>query len=313
MDTPCATTACSKRLAAMCASETATVPLLLPKLCPASAGCAGSAGWLCWPRSAAMAANEMVCVIPTANGRWTADSQHAVDGLRTLDCWLEPTWSRRHQHGEPSKFLKLWRSEIKPSYINRLAPLLRIHTAKSKRRRLGRRLCSAAGRASNARRCGLWTLDYRPHPFINKNHTTITWMIDWMLSMHPIPLRCWPRVQTQNSAKMMKTRWQMAAVLADGAAHRKKIKNVRNGNLVHMFQTTNQKLVIATPKKMQIFVDSMFLPSFPGLFWHRLGVANCACAPAFWLHPSHPSTWGQATRQPTWQRLTGNAPLFFWH
>ena len=174
----------------------------------------------------------MVCVIPTANGRWTADSQHAVDGLRTLDCWLEPTWSRRHQHGEPSKFLKLWRSEIKPSYINRLAPLLRIHTAKSKRRRLGRRLCSAAGRASNARRCGLWTLDYRPHPFINKNHTTITWMIDWMLSMHPIPLRCWPRVQTQNSAKMMKTRWQMAAVLADGAAHRKKIKNVRNGNLV---------------------------------------------------------------------------------
>ena len=196
MDTPCATTACSKRLAAMCASETAIVPLLLPKLCPASAGCAGSAGWLCWPRSAASAANEMVCVIPTANGRWTADSQHAVDGLRTLDCWLEPTWSRRHQHGEPSKKWKLWSSfvvvqnntsEIKPSYINRLAPLLRIHTAKSKRRRLGRRLCSAARRASNARCCGLWTLDSRLHLFINKNHCN--YLNDWLNvvnASHPI-------------------------------------------------------------------------------------------------------------------------------
>ena len=43
-----------------------------------------SAGWLCWPRSAAMAANEMVCVIPhsqwtmncrlAARSRWTTDS-----------------------------------------------------------------------------------------------------------------------------------------------------------------------------------------------------------------------------------------------
>ena len=58
-------------------------------------------------------------------------------------------------------------------------------------------------------------------------------MIEWKLSsMHPITLRFWPRVQTQKSAKMKKTRWQMAAVLAGGAAHRKKIKNVRNGNLV---------------------------------------------------------------------------------
>ena len=164
------------------------------------------------------------CTASECASRWTTDS-----GLLTRTNMKQATsaWGA-------IKVFGALRSEIKPSYINRLAPLLRIHTAKSKRRRLGRRLCSAAGRASNARRCGLWTLDYRPHPFINKNHTTITWMIDWMLSMHPIQLRCWPRVQTQNSAKMMKTRWQMAAVLADGAAHRKKIKNVRNGNLVYI-------------------------------------------------------------------------------
>ena len=163
----------------------------------------------------------------------------------------------------------------------------------------------------------LWTLDggLRTIDCIPSSKRIYDYLNDWMKvvinASHPIEVLT--KGPNPEVGKDEETRWQMAAVLADGAAHRKKTKNVRNGNLVHMFQTTNQKLVIATPKKMQIFVDSMFLPSFPGLFWHRLGVANCACAPAFWLHPSHPSTRGQATRQPTWQRLTGNAPLFFWH
>ena len=137
----------------------------------------------------------------------------------------------------------------KPSYINRLAPLLRVHTAKSKRRRLGRRLCSAEGRASNARCCGLWTLDYRLRPFINKRIILqwLEWLIDWMLSMHPIPLRCWPRVQTQNSAKDENTvtnddKWLQ--FLRTGQRTGKNIKMCKNGNPAT--HTRNPALTIST-------------------------------------------------------------------
>ena len=112
-------------------------------------------------------------------------------------------------------------------------------------------------------------------------------MIEWKLSsMHPITLRFWPRVQTQKSAKMKKTRWQMAAVLAGGAAHRKKIKNVRNGNLVwYMSYGISHQMAIEPLTWGEHFAIACHVRKriiFHDIPWYSIGIGgypNCQINP----------------------------------